>query len=506
MDSEYERNDFHYFWRNVGRTRKGDTDLGRWGLGKTVFQAASRINSFFGVTVRNDDRRTMLMGQSVLKIHKVNGSRYAPYGSFAIFDKTFPLPIEDADYVASFVGKFSVDRLEKPGFSILVPYPDQDAMAPEMCVKAAIKHYFFPLLAGQLIVQVKHGNGVTTLDALQFDSLLRNKRWLKSQGLLGLVELGRWAIRQPKDAFFHLQEPPAGKAPKLREALFPRDVLEAARDAFAQKRRVAFSVPIAVQKAKSKDIMHTGFSVFLERDEMLNKAEDHFIRQGITIPEVSSLRHKGIRAIVSVAERDLSAFLGDSENPAHTEWERNSRKFKLKYRLGVSTLDFVKSSPREIVKLLTQPKKGRDQNLLKHLFSLPVEPDTEAAGDRHSKKKGPGEDKASNGGFVGIEGSQYLQLTPIRRGFRLMRKSKAMKVPKYVLVWMAYEVRSGNPFKKYSPLDFDISQEPIRLRLNGGNLLLCRQNTIQIEVLRGDFSLTVTGFDPHRDLRVRTVP
>ena len=110
--------------------------------------------------------------------------------------------------------------------------------------------------------------------------------------------------------------------------------------------------------------MHTGFNVFIERDENLDKAEDYFIRQGITLPEITSLKHKGIRAIVSITERDLSTFLGDAENPAHTEWERNSKKFKRKYRLGPTTLDYVKTSPREIVKILTQPRPGWDVGML----------------------------------------------------------------------------------------------------------------------------------------------
>jgi len=49
LDEDVKKNDFFYFWRNIGRTRKELTDLGRWGLGKTVFQAASRTNTFFGL-------------------------------------------------------------------------------------------------------------------------------------------------------------------------------------------------------------------------------------------------------------------------------------------------------------------------------------------------------------------------------------------------------------------------------------------------------------------------
>jgi hypothetical protein len=67
------KNDFFYFWRNIGRSVEGATARGRWGLGKTVFQAASRINSFFGVTIRTGSPHKLLMGQSVLKIHRCDG-------------------------------------------------------------------------------------------------------------------------------------------------------------------------------------------------------------------------------------------------------------------------------------------------------------------------------------------------------------------------------------------------------------------------------------------------
>ena len=87
-----------------------------------------------------------------------------------------------------------------------------------------------------------------------------------------------------------------------------------------------------------------------------------------------------------------------------------------------------------------------------------------------------------------------------------MRRAKSTKIPRFITVWMAYEVRSGSPFKKYTPLDFDVSQKPIQIKLHGGKLLVCRENTIMMEVLSADFTLAVVGFDPHRDLRVKTNP
>src|SRR5439155_10988758 len=61
-----EKNDFFYFWRNVGRCNKGDMDRGRWGLGKAVFTVAARIRTIFGITRRADDDRALRLGQSVL--------------------------------------------------------------------------------------------------------------------------------------------------------------------------------------------------------------------------------------------------------------------------------------------------------------------------------------------------------------------------------------------------------------------------------------------------------
>ncbi len=507
LDDDLRKNDFYYFWRNIGRTRKESTDLGRWGLGKTVFQAASRINAFFGMTVRRDDGRTLLMGQSVLKIHKSDGTRYAPYGYFGLFDAELALPVEDQAYLATYANRFLIDRIGKPGLTVLVPYPDKEINAPE-CARSVIKHYFFPILAGQLIVTIKHAGKKWELNAVSLDDLLKKSRFPESQGMLGLLDLARWAILQPQDAHVTLKEPVTGRAPKLREDLFGPQDLPDLREKFANGERLAFSVPITIRRQFSKDLLHSRFALYLERDENLSKAEDHFIRQGITIPEVTALKHKGVRAIVSITERHLSTFLGDAENPAHTEWERNSKKFKKRYKLGPSTLDFVKSSPREIVKILTQPQKGRDENLLKHIFSLPAD----AAAIRNATQKmdaaaaGTGAEIVSDGELIETQGKNYLQLTPLKGGFRLAKRPKSKRVPRYVTVWLAYEVRTGNPFKKYTPLDFDVGRPPIYIQVTGAGLLLNKHNVIQIEVRQGNFKLTVTGFDTNRDLRVKTNP
>jgi hypothetical protein len=110
-----EKNDFYYFWRNVGRSGKKGSDRGRWGLGKNVFPASSRINTFFGFTVRADHPTTLLLGQSVLKVHKMDGSRKYPYGYFANINPSdqFAVPIADATALDKFRSDFHLNHASK---------------------------------------------------------------------------------------------------------------------------------------------------------------------------------------------------------------------------------------------------------------------------------------------------------------------------------------------------------------------------------------------------------
>ena len=512
LEDHGRRNDFYYFWRNIGRTRKESTDIGRWGLGKTVFQAASRINAFFGLTRRQDDCRRLLMGQAALRIHRLDDRRYAPYGYFGVFDGDLALPVEDPVVLDRFEGDFGLCRGSRAGLSVVVPFvdddlrifPDRSSRRLASCFQSVIHHYFFPILSGALVVVLREAGRAKTMDAGSLAALLAHPRLKTARNFRGILDLARWAIGQPDDAAIILEEPPHGRAPKLEEMLIDAQALKQARQRFQENRRLAFRLKVPVLYASEAAPQHAGFSVYLERDETLDRAEDVFIRQGITIPEVSSLKFKGVRAIVTVSDPGLSTFLGDAENPAHTDWERNNKRFKAKYRLGPSTLDFVKTSPRKLVTLLTQPKRGVDRQMLHHLFALP-------AGDGEGRvatrpRAGEESGKASAEPFVAVNGANYLKLSPVKGGFRLAKRSEAMQVPPLITIWVAYEVRSGNPFKKFTALDFDLSRPPIDIQGRGLEVTFCQGNIMQIRIRTPQFRLAVTGFDMHRDLRIRTAP
>lgn len=500
------KNDFYYFWRNVGRSGKESEDRGRWGLGKTVFQASSRINAFLGLTTREEDGHSYLMGQSVLKIHILQGRRFAPYGYFGQFEGTLPLPLADPESLGRFCGDFGIARNGQTGLSIVVPYPDPDIHMLGL-IQSVIHHYFFPILAGDLAVEVCNGRFSETLDRESLREVVRGSRLRNRSDLVRLLDLALWGLSLPEGAHVALLAPEPGKAPKLREELFPGEMLAGLRQRFDRNERLALTIPLSVQERGGSELQRTGFRMYLQRDPEYDRCEDHFIRQGITIADVHSLRTRGVRAIVSITDRHLATFLGDSENPAHTQWERNNRVFKNRYTLAASTLDFVKTSTRNIAQILSQPYQPREPELLRQIFSVTMgapeetkmRPEPEAADE--GRQESGGETPEMSGG----EG-QALRLKPVRGGFRLQAASGEGAVPQSVAVYMAYEVRRGNPFARYRPLDFAVDQPPITLAATGARVIQCRLNLIQLLIERREFELTVTGYDPNRDLRVKVLP
>lgn len=500
-----EKNDFFYFWRNVGRSRKSDTDRGRWGLGKTVFQATSQINSFFGLTVRQIDGRSLLMGQSVLKTHVANGRKHSPYGWYGFFDENFALPIEDKAYLEKFSSRFGLRRLGEAGLSIVIPYPDPSVEIKTL-LSSTLFHYFFPILSKDLVIELHRDGESLIIDDQKIDELLNaefSKSRLTKEHFQRLFNFTRWIHSLSPDALVKLNPPPGQSAPKWDETLFDPAVLSKLRERFDHKERLAIRVPLQI-KSKDRVPEETHFDIFMERDDQLDKAEEHFIREGITIAGVGALKQKGIRTVVSINDKVLSAFLGDSENPSHTEWQERSPKFRGQYTHGASCLRFVKNSPREIVRFLSKPALGIDKKLLEDFFSVEPPSDKGHEGTSGGDQKTPKGESPVPPELVGQ--SKEFRLLRKQGGFRISMSPKTASLPNAALVTVAYETRGRNPFSKYSPFDFEVDKAPIKVKNLGARIRAKIKNQLIIQIEKPDFSVEVTGFDLRRDLRVKAEP
>src|SRR5690606_40831246 len=72
IPDEGTREDFFAFFRSNGLSGKHGQSGGRWGVGKSVFNRASRINSFLAFTIGNSDRNAFLLGRCFLMIQQID--------------------------------------------------------------------------------------------------------------------------------------------------------------------------------------------------------------------------------------------------------------------------------------------------------------------------------------------------------------------------------------------------------------------------------------------------
>jgi hypothetical protein len=490
-----ERNDFYYFWRNVGRSGKGELDRGRWGLGKAVFPVSSRIHTMFGLTRRADDHRLLLLGQSVVKTHVIEGRRFAPYGFFAHTGRDdFPQAIEEPQETERFIADFGLERGDS-GLSIVIPFPREEDLRFESIVASAIRQYFYPITRGDLTVTVEeHGRKVTI-----------NSRTIEDDatdpGVARLCALARWSMTVPDDEWIVIPEPAASGAPKWRDDALSGDVLDAVRRRFEQSERLAFRIRVPVRRKRGRSVAQ--FDVVLEKDETLRRGEHHFIRRGITIPEVKSARDKPVRALLIADDETLSTFLGDAENPAHSDWSERNDKIRSLYEQGASTLRYVKNAIAQIASMLSTPAAGRAPDLLSDIFSIaiPEDDDSTVAGEQSNREPGRSEDLAQGEATAAHPGA--LRIEPIAGGFTLQGTEKNGGGSKRWLVEMAYRTRSGDPFRKYSLYDFALGRNGVTWKSDGAAVAVARDNRLELAAQRPDFQLTVTGFDRRRDLVVR---
>jgi hypothetical protein len=478
-DARGARNDFYYFWRNVGRSGKGELDRGRWGLGKAVFPVSSRIHTMFGLTRRADDNRLLLLGQCVAKTHVIDGRRFAPYGFYAIHGKDdFPHATEEA-------GEFSADfglRRDEPGLSIVIPFHRQDDLPFEGIVASVIRQYFYPITRGDLVVVVEENGRSETITGRTIE------RGSSDPNLAKLCALARWSMAISEDEWIDIAEPAESGAPKWRDDAIPAAHLDAIRSRFEHGDKLAFRVHLSVRRRRHRAPSH--FAVVLEKDDSLRRGEHHFIRRGITIPEVRAPRERPVRALLVADDEPISTFLGDAENPAHSDWSERNDRVRTLYENGASTLRYVKNAIAQIAAMVSAPPAGMARDLLSDIFSIPLQTEDEEPVQATETPQAP----------VEIEPRAHpVRIIPIRGGFTIQGTNGRGRF----VAEAAYRTRIGDPFRKYSPFDFAIGRSGVTVKSDGAAVSAARDNRIEFESERSDFQLTVTGFDTRRDLVVR---
>lgn len=486
---------FSDFWRRHGRSHKTGSHRGRWGLGKLVFSTASSLGAFFGMTVRKGETRPLLMGQSVLNFHEVDGETYPPHAFFAAIkedphgdrNKELPVPLTDQGLIEEFRSNLGLQRTTEPGLSIVVPFPTT-GLDRNLMVAEAILNYFFPILTGQLVVDFD-GEMLEAETLRELFQRYGKNRIADADALFQFVE----GIRDfnPK-ALLQMADSWADRG-KLTEEPLTADQLALLRESFRKGELIGVNMPIDIKK-KDGTSSKTGFALYLKRPEGIQKGRDLYVRGGITVPgEAKFHERKSLGALVATDDA-ISEFLGDAENPAHTKWNGQAEKLQAKYKYPAQTLRHIRNSLVELHDLIVQAIEEEDERALLQFFWAP------GLGPRKRKETPPGPEN------IPKPKPQPVRIDFTRGGFAILptKHLAGRALPLECSVEAAYDLLSGNPFRRYDPLDFDFQRKgDVNITVDNVTVKSASRNRIDFTIDAPNFRLDVTGFDPNRDVVVR---
>lgn len=486
-----DNGNFSDFWRRFGGSHKSGGKGGSWGLGKLAYPATSTARTFFGVTIRQGDPQALLMGQTVLRHHEVSGKHHVPFGFYStLAEDGLQLPITDQSAIARFSKAVGFTRTDEPGLSIAVPFVS-DELTVESLIQPLLKNYFFPILMGRLVIEA----GGLVIDQTTFSDAVKKYGGEDFEGghLQSFIEDLHRALRDDKpDAVF----PPKWQHGKVEEALTDEAMSEL-RAKFGSGKLIHIRVPMKI-KAVDGTWKEGKLDLAYRASSEGQKPRALFVRNSLTINSEAKKAYGDRMAFAALVatEGAPAEVLRASENPAHTAWDTKAQKLADDWDIkdAATRIKQIKRLPRQFCDLLVEAREEKDENALIDIFAIP---------DQTSKptpRPRP------------VPIPPVPPIPPAPPAFRVTRRSTGFIVkgtdvddlPK-IKVMTAYDLVRGDPFKAFSPLDFDFAKSGylgVEVVADGATVETVAANVLHITPHQKEFSVEVHGFDTRRDLRV----
>ncbi len=506
-EGDRSRQDFYWFWRNIGRSGKTGDDLGRWGLGKTVYRAVSRVGCMLGLSIRESDKQRFLMGQAVLQIHRHGGKEYMPEGYWCGIQNAngLPLPIVDPNELDRFCKEWRLSRKNEPGLSVVAPYvPDE--LNSNRLLQAVLVHFFTRIVRGELIVEIAGpGIGSVTLNESEIAAACKKVKWdgpkRNKRHIAPPIQFAKQSLTRNSDKIASTIVLGRERIPELTDAAFKPEDLTALRRRFSAGELTSVRVNVWLPRRQGSG-QQAHLDVHLERLSDGTRCDAYYVREGMTITKINARASlRGIQALVNVEGGPLAKLLGDTEGPAHEDWDTSAERPDLEWKTWKGRVKFVRGIVDSLVEVLTPSTTEPDFDLLSDFFSI-----ERTGGPQRQKTHGEDTDVPPKLNPP-VPDPKWYSITERAGGFKISRNA-AVPMPKHssIRVSVAYDLPRGDPLRNWNPIDFRIGNGDNDLHPTGkgiGRPQIEDGNIVVLTQIQQDFSFSVSGFDRNRDLFVR---
>lgn len=509
------RNPFFYFFRAEGVTEKAKESLGKWGIGKQVFPRSSKAQTFFGYSETTEGG--FLMGCCILRHHAVGTVTYKPDGFWGetkdILGDAFTIPVSEEESLARFREDFKITRRPgQTGLSVVVPWLDEAETGTsrtfdkDTLAMAVIEGYFMPILEEKLDVSIEDDHGSWKITSENYTEVLSD---LESRGgktrvkdVARLKSHIKLAQATRSGDFISFELPPcAPDKPEWSDGMITEQLSSSVRECLSSGKVIMVKSTLTI-RPKEGAPRQSEFRCFLRKEDNFSEKPCH-IREDLIISNVESSRVNGFSCLIRVDQGPLAELLGDSENPAHTEWQKSSRNFKDKYTLGGVVIDYVSDFGAAFIRRVHSNSRQLDRKLLQDLF---CDEGPESTNDKNRKKKRKKNGKGDDPEPLVLPPrppAPDFNVSKTKNGFTLAPTEISYPLGTLVCVRVAYETTKGNAFSAYKTYDFNLASDGFKISLKGGSKLTHKSNVITFVIDKPTYSLTVSGFDVNRDLVVK---
>ncbi len=507
------RNNYYSFVWAEGSSSKSQGDRGRWGLGKYVFPKSSRVFSFFALTVQHpagetpvlrDGEGRLLIGISVLKNHRVGDTDHVPDGYWARDPEDRAMPFVDPATIDEFCTTWSVERTSSQGgLSLVVPHLDPQVDRAAL-LHAIVAEYFIAIDRAQLTFVIADDGSELTVDASNLRVILAGVDEQLREHVTRSLDLLAWWRTAERDLTIVLPK----NSGEVEELLDDGIRARAAELLEEEGGRIAVEVPVSIRRDEPG--ARADWSQFTVLFESVPGTPSviTFSRGGLIIPDVRGAAHNGVRSILIAEEPGITQFLGDAEDPGHTQWKESGEHFKGRYEKGPTRLRFVRHFPGHFIRAVRRDEDEVVEDFLDHWLSVSV-----ARGSR----KGGG---SGGGGTGGTEKPDPPERRP--RPWRMERhvdgSVRVSVVESFdadvdARITLAYDVAQGDAFGRYEPYDFVLSGHPehdlgpsVAWEAHDGDPTVDGPNALVVRGVAPGASIVFRGFDPNRDVKVDARP
>lgn len=522
LDHLNTQNKGHFigFWWTKGISGKGKGSTGSHGVGKSVFSSSSLIYTFFGLTKRNDDEKSYLIGFCGLPYHTLDNKPFQGAGRFGSReDESKSLnPIDDSKVIDRFKTDFSIQRNNEKeyGLSVVIPHLRSD-VNPDSIFDAIFEDYYMAVINGALEVEIITQSGNTTkLNKDNFLDVLESKD--TSRKALYASEAIKMRSESNNCYFSGITPINYDNNLKLKQSSFTPQNLAEIKKYYQAGKMVAIQVPLIITHKEHGEIS-TRIDIFIKNDPNVNSKIDQYVRNNIVISgESSSIRSAYTFAMLLADDPNISEYLKHAEEPSHRHWYQNRLNKEKVYSSDI-VLRFIKTAVSQFFQILSGLDEDEDEikGVASDIFSID-EPTSKEPQKKNKTKKVNKSNNFENEGIEVITTERKKELLVVESGkigkgiYITASKELAevisddeIQLPLSFIIHMGYRIPMKTPkqsIDSYESFDFSFKgKDKLTVENKGGCQILAHdKNWLKFEVLEKNFQINIHGFDGLRDV------